>query len=52
MVRIVFEYADEMSGGAWTRQECVMESVAECIHWYGLDDDDCKYRIVSVEDVD
>ena len=50
MVHVVFEYRDEMSGGEWRRQECVVRSISDCIEWYGLGID-CEYRIVSVEEV-
>ncbi len=49
MVRIVFQYKDEMSKGEWREQECVMPSVRDCIEWYGLGVD-CEYRIISVEE--
>ena len=50
MVRIVFQYRDEMSKGEWREQECVMQSVKHCVEWYGLGVD-CEYRIISVEEV-
>lgn len=50
MVHIVFEYADEMSHWEWRRQECTVSSVDECIKIYALGID-CKYRIISVEEV-
>jgi hypothetical protein len=50
MLRIKFEYRDEMSRGEWREQECVMSSVRECIKVYGLGID-CEYRIVSVEEI-
>jgi len=49
MLKITFEYADALSNWEWRRQECVMESVSECIKWYGLGVD-CEYRILSVEE--
>lgn len=50
MLHIVFEYMDAYSRGQWTRQECVVSSVRECIKLYGLGVD-CDYRIISVEEV-
>jgi len=50
MLHIVFEYCDEMSGGEWRQQECVVSSVAECKKLYGLGID-CEYHILKVEEV-
>lgn len=50
MKHIVFEYRDQYTNGGWSRQECVMSSVDECIKFYGLGID-CEYRIISVEEV-
>ena len=50
MKHIVFEYRDQYTNGGWSRQECVMSSLAECIQFYGLGLD-CEYRIISVEEV-
>jgi len=50
MKHIVFEYRDSWSQGEWRRQECTMESLSQCIEWYGLGVD-CDYHIISVEDV-
>ena len=50
MLRIKFEYRDEMSHWEWRKQECVMSSVKECKEVYGLGVD-CEYRILSVEEV-
>lgn len=49
MLRIVFEYADEMSNWQWKRQECIVSSMKQCKEIYGLGID-CDYRIVSVEE--
>ena len=51
MVRIEFEYRDEMSRGEWRKQECVVDSISEAIKLYGLGYD-CDYRIILVEDLD
>jgi len=51
MVKVIFEYADAMSGWKWKKQSCVMSSVQECIKFYGLGVD-CEYRIISVEEVE
>jgi hypothetical protein len=50
MVKVKFEYRDEMSKGEWNEQECVVSSVQECKKIYGLGID-CEYRIISVEEV-
>lgn len=50
MLKIVFEYCDEMSGWKWRQQSCVMSSVQECKRVYGLGID-CDYRIISVKEV-
>lgn len=50
MLRIEFEYADELSNYEWRRQTCIMESVEECKQMYGLGVD-CDYRILKVEEV-
>lgn len=51
MLRIKFEYRDQYTNGRWNKQECIMQSVSECIRMYGLGVD-CEYRIISVEDLD
>ena len=48
MIRVKFEYKDEMSNWEWKRQECVVSSLEECKKIYGLGID-CDYRIISVE---
>lgn len=50
MVRVKFEYRDELSNGQWREQECSVSSVQECIRIYGLGID-CKYEILSVQEV-
>ena len=50
MLRIEFEYRDSYTNGRWNKQECIMESVAECKEFYGLGID-CEYRILKVEEV-
>ena len=49
MKKITFRYADAMSNWQWRTQQCVVESVEECIKIYGLGID-CDYKILSVED--
>lgn len=49
MLKITFEYADELSNWEWRKQTCVMNSVDECKRLYGLGVD-CDYRIVKVEE--
>ena len=48
MLKIKFEYCDEMSRGEWREQECIVSSIEECKRIYGLGID-CDYRIISVE---
>ena len=50
MLKIKFEYCDEMSNGEWREQECIVSSIAECKRIYGLGID-CDYRIISVEEL-
>ena len=49
MKKIKFEYRDEYSHGKFRQQECIVESVDECIKIYALDE--CEYNIISVEEV-
>ena len=48
MKHIVFEYKDEYTNGEWRQQECIVESIKECIEIYGLNE--CEYSIISVEE--
>ena len=50
MLKIKFEYRDEMSRGEWREQECIVSSVEECKRIYELGID-CDYRIISVEEL-
>jgi hypothetical protein len=53
MVRVVFEYRDEMSNGEWREQECYVSSVEEAKRIYGLDGSDpslLDYKIIKVEE--
>lgn len=50
MLRIEFEYRDEMSRWEWHRQSCTCRSVEEAKRLYGLGEDGCEWRIVSVEE--
>jgi hypothetical protein len=53
MVRVVFQYKDEMSNGEWREQECLVSSVEECKRIYGLDGSDptvLDYKIIKVEE--
>lgn len=52
MVEIEFEYQDAYtSSGEWSKQSCVVSSVAECINLYGLTEPGVQYRIISVKEV-
>lgn len=50
MVQVIFEYKDEYTYGNWIRQNCIVESLDECIEMYGLGRD-CEYRIVDIQEV-
>lgn len=50
MVKIKFEYRDEMSNWEWRQQECIVSSVQECKKIYGLGID-CEYRIIEVKEI-
>ena len=50
MVKIKFEYRDEMSNWEWITQECIVSSVQECKKIYGLGID-CEYRIIEVKEI-
>ena len=50
MLKIKFEYCDEMSRGKWRQQECSVSSIEECKRIYGLGID-CDYRIIEVKEV-
>lgn len=49
MKKIVFRYRDEFNYPNWSEQECVVESLKQCIEWYGLNE--CEYEIISIEEV-
>lgn len=51
MLKIEFEYCDEMNGFKWRKQTCVLSSVQKCKELYGLGVD-CDYRILKVTDLD
>ena len=52
MLHIKFNYKDKHTEpGQWSEQECIAESVKECIKFYGLDQPDVEYKIISVEEV-
>ena len=51
MVRVVFQYRDNMSKGEWREQECLVSSVEEAKRIYGLDGSDptlLEYKIIEV----
>ena len=51
MVKIKFEYRDEMSNWKWKEQECIVRSVEECKRIYGLGID-CDNRIIEVKEIE
>lgn len=50
MLEIKFKYRDKFSNWEWREQSCTMNSVGECIKFYGLGID-CDYEIISVKKV-
>lgn len=50
MLKIDFEYADELSNWEWRKQSCIVSSVEECKRVYGLGVD-CDYRILNIQEV-
>jgi hypothetical protein len=53
MLKIKFRYKDRYTApGKWSEQECVVDSVKDCIEIYGLDQPDVEYQIVSIKEVD
>lgn len=52
MLHIKFRYKDSYSHWEWREQECVCNTISECIEWYGLYmSSDCDYEFISVEEV-
>ena len=51
MVEITFRYKDAMSNWEWRTQHCIVESIAECIRIYGLDESDVEYEILEVKEI-
>ena len=51
MVEVTFRYKDELSKWEWRTQHCVVESIEECIKFYGLGID-CEYEILEVKEVE
>ena len=53
MLHIKFRYKDKFTApGKWSEQECVTESLKKCKEFYGLDQLDVEYQIISCEKVD
>lgn len=50
MLKIKFKYRDKYNYPRWSEQECIMNSLKECIEFYGLGID-CEYEIISIEQV-
>lgn len=51
MLKITFKYKDAYTRGNWSTQTCVVETMEQCIKFYGLDKSDVEYEITSVEEV-
>lgn len=53
MLKIKFKYRDAYTlHDHWSEQECVMDSVQACIDFYGLNQPDVEFQIISVEVVE
>ena len=50
MLKIQFEYRDDLCYPKWNTQECIVRSLEECKRIYGLGVD-CEYRIISVKKI-
>lgn len=51
MVYIRFRYKDRFTGSNWAYQECLVNSIYDCIKLYGLEEPDVlDYEILDVED--
>ena len=50
-LRITFIFKDQYSRGEWLRRTCIMDSVENCIEWYGLEEDGVDYKILNIETV-
>ena len=50
MLNITFKYTDALSNWEWRTQHCRVSSVEDCKKIYGLDEGDCEYEILSVEE--
>lgn len=51
MKLIKFRYRDSMSSWEWRNQECAVPTIEECKRIYGLDEGDCDYEIISIEEI-
>ena len=51
MKEITFKYADAMSNWEWRTQHCTVESVAECIRIYGLNEPGVEYEITEIKEI-
>lgn len=51
MLQITFIYRDKYSYPNWNEQTCIVGSVEECKHLYGLGED-CEFKILDIVDVD
>lgn len=53
MLHIKFRYRDRFTMlGKWSEQECTTKSLHECIKFYGLDQKDVEYQIISIKEVE
>lgn len=49
MIKVRFKYRDEYSYPNWNEQECVVNTLQECIEFYGLNE--CEYQIIEIKEV-
>lgn len=53
MLHIKFRYQDAYTeSDKWSEQECCMKTVKDCIEFYGLNQPNVRYQIISVEEVE
>lgn len=51
MLSIKFRYKDRFTHGHWAYQSCEMESVEDCIRFYGLKDGCEDYEILETKKI-
>ncbi len=51
MLKIKFRYKDRYTNGKWSYNTSYMDSVKECIEFFGLETDCEEYEILEVTEV-